>query len=71
MSKGPYPFKESDITRAFNAAKKAGVHALVEIDHQTRNLRIIPIDVTKNIGDDGAIDNPWDSVLDADQKRAS
>ena len=43
MSKGPYPFKESDITRAFRAAQKAGVDVKIEIDTDHRRLCIIPI----------------------------
>ena len=44
MSRGPYPFKKSDITRALNAAKKAGVDVKIEVvNTDGRVLRIIPI----------------------------
>jgi hypothetical protein len=43
MSRGPYPFKESDIVRACNAAKKAGMTvSAVEID-KIGTLRIITL----------------------------
>ena len=31
MSRGPYPFKQSDITRALKAARKAGVDVKIEV----------------------------------------
>ena len=43
MSKGPYPFKESDITRAFKAAEKAGVKVQIEIDVGRKTMRVIPV----------------------------
>jgi hypothetical protein len=60
MSRGPYPFKESDITRAIRAAKKAGIeHFIIEVDTAHRSLRIIPRDeVSTPTGQ-----NEWNEVL--------
>jgi hypothetical protein len=75
MSKGPYPFKESDITRAIRAAAKAGKDVKIEIDLDRRCMSIIPIKPVEATSDtaagDGSVDNPWDDILNANQKRAS
>jgi hypothetical protein len=43
VSKGPYPFKASDITRAYRAAEKAGhSDVIIEVDTERKCLRIIP-----------------------------
>jgi hypothetical protein len=60
MSKGPYPFRETDITRAFRAAKKAGIeHPIIEVDTEHRRLRIIPRDEVSTVTDH----NEWNEVL--------
>ena len=74
MSRAKYSFKESDITRAIRAAAKAGKDVKIEIDLDRRCMSIIPIkpvEATSDTADDGTVDNPWDSVFDANQKRAS
>ena len=43
MSRGKYPFKESDITRALKAARKAGEVVQIEVDADRRCMRIIPV----------------------------
>jgi hypothetical protein len=43
MSKGPYPFKESDVKRAIRAAREEGIEGTLEIDLDRRCIRIIPI----------------------------
>ena len=70
MSRAKYSFKESDVTRAFRAAQKAGVDVKVEVDIERRCMSIIPI---KPVESDTAatVDNPWDNVFDANQKRTS
>lgn len=61
MSRKSHSFKESEITRAIRAARKAGiVDPIVEIDIARKRLRIIPLN--KN-GDRAAI-SEWDIVLD-------
>lgn len=60
MSKGPYPFKESDVTRLYRAADKVGRKVIIEFDVKRRCLRAIPCEL------DGAAEenspNPWDVV---------
>jgi hypothetical protein len=50
-------FKERDITRAFRAARKAGIEVRIDVaaDH---TLRIIPVS-----GDNASL-NPWDEVFE-------
>ena len=58
MGKGTCTFKESDVTRAFKAAKKAGVHVQVEIDLERKRMRITPVE-TGEANDQ----NEWDMEL--------
>jgi hypothetical protein len=43
LGKGSCTFKEADLTRAFKAAKKAGVDAQIEIDLERKRMRIRPM----------------------------
>lgn len=62
MSQKCHAFKESEITRAIRAAKKAGVvDPIIEIDIALKRLRIIPLNKNE---DRAAIHNEWDIVLD-------
>ena len=62
MSKGPHPFKESDIVRACNAAKKAGITiASVEIDKNGK-INVIALQP------DAAKAEPTDSIVDLDRE---
>lgn len=65
MGKGACTFKETDVTRAFKAAKKAGVDVQVEIDLDLRRMRITQV----KIGE--ANDrNEWDEEFNgADQAK--
>jgi hypothetical protein len=61
VSRKPYAFKESEITRAIRAAKKAGmIDPIIEVDIARKRLRIIPL----NKNEDRAAINEWDIVLD-------
>jgi hypothetical protein len=62
LGKRACTFKESDVTRAFKAAKKAGFDVQVEIDLDRKQMRITPVK--------GAVNRPneWDEELNgADQ----
>jgi hypothetical protein len=59
MAKGQLTFKETDITRAFRAAKKAGVVVQIKVDLEHKVMTIMPV---KPYAAD-KIDNPWDEVL--------
>ena len=52
MSRAKYPFKESDIARAFRAARKAGVDVKVEVDLDRRCMCIIPVKVEQTSSND-------------------
>jgi hypothetical protein len=76
VSRAKHSFRESDVTRAIRAAAKAGKDVKIEIDLDRHCMSIIPIKPVEaagntGTGDDGTIDNPWDDVLNANQKRAS
>jgi hypothetical protein len=43
MSAGPHSFKQSDVTRAFVAAQKAGEKVRVEIDLQHKRITLTPM----------------------------
>jgi hypothetical protein len=66
VGKGVCTFKEADVTRAFKAAKKAGVDVQVEIDLERKRMRITPV---KAGNVNGA--NEWDEVLDNGDDQAS
>jgi hypothetical protein len=59
LGKGACTFKAADVTRAFKAAKKAGLDVQVEIDLQRKRMRITPVKVSE-ANDDG---NEWDQEL--------
>jgi hypothetical protein len=58
VGKAACTFKETDLTRAFRAAKKAGVDVSVEIDLRRNRMRITPL----RAGDTSER-NEWDEVL--------
>ena len=58
MGKGACTFKEADVTRAFKAAKKAGVDVQVAIDLERKRMTITPV---KSGGVNGK--NEWDEVF--------
>jgi hypothetical protein len=59
MSRAPLAFKETDITRAIKAARKAGLGvARVEIDKEGKIVI-----VAEKTGETPASGNPWDGVL--------
>jgi hypothetical protein len=66
VGKGPCTFKEADITRAFKAAKKAGVDAQVEIDLEHKRMRIRPVKRADENGgpSEGATggEGEWDNI---------
>jgi hypothetical protein len=70
MGKGQCTFKEADITRAFKAARKAGVDVQVVVDLERKMMTLTPVKVDE-VNCSGS--NPWDEVLDnaTDKKRAS
>jgi hypothetical protein len=55
--RGQSRFRQRDITRAFRAARKAGIEVRIDVaaDH---TLRIIPVS-----GDNASL-NPWDEVFE-------
>jgi hypothetical protein len=58
MSKGPYPFRESDVTRLYRAADKAGrSKVIIEYDCVHRRLRAIPCDADASTTSEP---NEWD-----------
>jgi len=64
----PLPFKQTDVERAYKAARVVGMrNPRIEIDMARRTITLIP-----GAGDDRP-ENPWDTVLTdaADEKRAS
>jgi hypothetical protein len=64
MGKGSCTFKETDVTRALRAAKKAGVEVQVTIDWERKTLTLTPVKPGEaNAG------NEWDEVL-SDEKIA-
>ena len=66
MGKGACTFKEVDVTRAFKAAKKAGVDVQVEIDLERKRMTITPVKTCEASGriDEGAMtrEGEWDNV---------
>jgi hypothetical protein len=66
LGKGAYTFKQTDVTRALKAAKKAGVDVQVTIDLERKRLTITPI---KAGGENGT--NEWDEVFDNGDDQAS
>ena len=66
MGKAPCTFKEADVTRAFKAARKAGVDVKVAIDLERKRMTITPV---KAGGANGK--NEWDEVFDHGDDQAS
>jgi hypothetical protein len=66
LGKGAYTFKEADVTRAFKAARKAGVDVQVTIDLERKRLTITPIkagDVNGGAGENATtVDGEWDNI---------
>lgn len=61
VNRKSHAFKESEITRAIRAARKAGINdPIIEVDIARKRLRIIPL----NKNEDHAAINEWDIVLD-------
>jgi hypothetical protein len=52
-------FKAADVTRAFKAAKKAGIDVKVAIDLEHKRMMITPVKVRDANGE-----NEWDEVFD-------
>ena len=63
MAKGACTFKEADVTRAFKAAKKAGVDVQVEIDLERKRMRITPVKAGDVKGK-----NEWDEIFDGEDQ---
>jgi hypothetical protein len=59
VSTGPATFRESDLTRALKAAKKAGVRVRVDIEPGKMRVTMIDEDEAKQ----AATSNEWDDVL--------
>jgi hypothetical protein len=60
MGKASCVFKESDVTRALKAAKKAGVTVQIKVDLERKVMTITPI---KAEVASGKTENEWDEVL--------
>jgi hypothetical protein len=63
MSRAPSSFRKTDITRAYDAAQKAGhPDAIIEVDLKRGCLRIIPVKPREanNSGDPASIMTPED-----------
>jgi hypothetical protein len=65
LGKAACTFKEVDITRAFKAAKKAGVDVQVEIDLERKRMTITLVKRSGENGDPGecktAGEGEWDN----------
>ena len=59
MGKGACTFKESDVTRAFKAARKAGVDVQVEIDLERKLMRITPVKGAVNGSNEWDDESQW------------
>jgi hypothetical protein len=62
MSKGPYPFKESDIARAFRGARKGGEKVQIVVDVDRRIMRLIPTTGSPVCMASEQSGNEWDKV---------
>jgi len=64
MGKGPLVFKETDLTRALRAARKAGVDVKVTINLERKIMTVTPV----KPGEAGIrTENEWDEVLPDDK----
>jgi hypothetical protein len=64
LGKGAFTFKEADVTRAFKAAKKAGVDVQVEIDLDRKRMTITPVrarEVNSGANEIAAV-GEWDNI---------
>jgi hypothetical protein len=70
MGKAVCTFKEADVTRAFKAAKKAGVDVQITLDLEHKTMTLTPVKGGE-VNCSGS--NPWDEVLDnaTDKERPS
>jgi hypothetical protein len=59
MGKGACTFKETDVTRAIRAAKKAGVDVRIEIDLERKRMTLTPVKVVEPNKTDES--NEWDT----------
>jgi hypothetical protein len=66
LGKNACTFKEADVTRAFKAAKKAGVDVQVEIDLDRKRITITPVrgrEVNGNANETAGIgESEWDDI---------
>jgi hypothetical protein len=63
LGKAACTFREADVTRAFKAARKAGVDVQVEIDLERKRMTITPINiggVTRGTTEK----NDWDGIYE-------
>jgi hypothetical protein len=60
MGKGVCTFKKTDVTRAFKAAKKAGVDVRVEIDLERKRMTLTPVKVVEP--NETTESNEWDTT---------
>jgi hypothetical protein len=49
MGKGPCAFKEADITRAYRAAKKAGVIVEIKLSLDRKEMTLTPVKVIEPV----------------------
>jgi hypothetical protein len=68
MARSKCKFTQSDVARAIKGARQAGIDiARCEIGADGK-IVIIPVGKSQGVGDDV---NPWDEVINANQKRPS
>jgi hypothetical protein len=65
LGKGTCTFKEADVTRAFKAARKAGVAVQVQIDLERKRMTITPIN-TNGVRSATSEKNDWDGIYEQD-----
>jgi hypothetical protein len=59
MGKAACTFKETEVTRAIRAAKKAGVDVRVEIDLERKRMTLTPVKVVES--NETTQSNEWDT----------
>ena len=64
MGKGACTFKESDITRAYRAAQKAGVTVQIEIDLERKRMTLTPVKAAEAVAPNSESENEWDKHFD-------
>ncbi len=60
MGHGPSSFRETDVTRALRAAKRAGVDVVVDLDIINKRMRLIPLKPGEANGTTDSIEQPED-----------